>query len=97
LLKAYEQKKSGDDATERNIKGQKYQTIIEAQQSLTRETLEKYKALEREHDRYRVEMERRLDEGERANKKLEKENSEMRNKLETERGKIEQERSKLLI
>jgi hypothetical protein len=62
-LKAYEQKKSGDDATERNMKGQKYQTIIEAQQSLTRETLEKYKALEREHERLKAEMEKRLEEG----------------------------------
>ncbi len=46
MLKADEQKKSAYDATERNVKGQKYQTIIEAQRSLTRETLEKYKALE---------------------------------------------------
>jgi hypothetical protein len=45
------------------MKGQKYQTIIEAQQSLTRETLEKYKALEREHERLKAEMEKRLEEG----------------------------------
>jgi hypothetical protein len=88
LLKAYEQKKSGDDATERNLKGQKYQTIIEPQQSLTRKTLEKYKALEREHERLRAEMEKRLEEGERVNKKLERESLLVRSRLETEREKL---------
>ena len=30
---------------------------------MTRETLEKYKALEREHERLRAEMEKRLEDG----------------------------------
>ena len=42
---------------------------------MTKETLEKYKAVEREFEKFREEAERKIDDEEKRCRKLEKENS----------------------